>query len=122
VAKIHILLGQFPQKSQYIISDSFAKRNLQLKASYASSPPCIKLSRKTITATTKSHSCNKKSQLQQKITAATKNHSCNKKSKLQQKVKAATKNHSCNKNQSCNKKKPRSVLGSVFVCAVNTWF
>jgi len=35
-----ILIGHFPQKSP-IISDSFAKNNLQLNASYVSSPPCI---------------------------------------------------------------------------------
>jgi len=35
------LIGRFPQKSP-IISGSFAKRDLQLKASYASLPPCSK--------------------------------------------------------------------------------
>jgi len=35
-----LLKGHFPQKSR-TISGSFAGRNLQLKAFYASSPPCI---------------------------------------------------------------------------------
>jgi len=37
-----ILIGHFPQKSP-IISDSFAIRDLQLQASYVSSPPCTLL-------------------------------------------------------------------------------
>ena len=38
--RMHNLRGHFLQKSP-IISGSFAKRDLQLKASYASLPPCI---------------------------------------------------------------------------------
>jgi len=34
-----IIISHFPQKSP-VISDSYAERDLQLKASYASSPPC----------------------------------------------------------------------------------
>jgi len=37
-----IFIAHFPQKSP-IISGSFAKRNLQPKASYASSPPYIRM-------------------------------------------------------------------------------
>ena len=36
-----IFIGHFPQKSS-IINGSFAKKNLQLKASHGFSPPCIK--------------------------------------------------------------------------------
>ena len=39
VAKMHRITGHVPQKNP-IISDSFAERDLQLKASYRSSPPC----------------------------------------------------------------------------------
>jgi len=35
-----IFLGHFPQESP-IINGSFAEKDMQLKASYASSPPCI---------------------------------------------------------------------------------
>ena len=39
-----IFIGQFPQKCP-IINGSFAKNDLQLKASSASSPPCIESAR-----------------------------------------------------------------------------
>ena len=41
--RCHIFIGHFLQKSP-VISDSFAKSDLQLKVSYASSPPCIRYS------------------------------------------------------------------------------
>jgi len=41
--RCHIFIGHFLQKSP-VISDSFAKSDLQLKVSYASSPPCIRCS------------------------------------------------------------------------------
>ena len=42
VVSCRIFIDRFPRKSP-IISGSFAKRDLQLKASYACSPPCCKL-------------------------------------------------------------------------------
>ena len=46
--------GHFSKKS-HIISGSFAKRDLQLKASYASSPPCTALIRDLLHRETKTH-------------------------------------------------------------------
>ena len=40
VAECCSVLGHFPQKTP-VISGSFAERDIQLKASYASSPPCV---------------------------------------------------------------------------------
>jgi len=34
------VLGHFPQKTP-VMNGSFAERDIQLKASYASSPPCV---------------------------------------------------------------------------------
>jgi len=46
MAKMHMmyyLSKSFSTKELYIVNDSFAQKDLQLKASYASSPPCSAL-------------------------------------------------------------------------------
>jgi len=41
ITRYFIFIGHFPQRSP-VVSGSFAKNDLQLKASYDSTPPCIK--------------------------------------------------------------------------------